>query len=468
MWGPRMVTTRMLDTPLAELHFDEAPSVESVPGPRSRRLVERQQEIDSSAVKYAEQVPIALAEGRGATVRDVDGNTFLDFFAGIGVLNVGHSNPYVLEGAHEQIDTLVQSLDFPTEARFDLIDRLTDIAPGGLSDGRVVFGGPTGSNAIEASIKLAKHNTGGRGLVAFRGGYHGTTSGAMSLTSKRGTKGDYTPLLPDTVHVRYPAPFEQGLDPEVAKDRALEEVRAVLEDETSGLANPAGVWVEPVQGEGGVVVPPEGFLSELKALTEANGVPLVVDEIQTGFGRTGKWFASEWDGITPDAMAVGKAMGGAGLPLSAVIYREELDTWRSGAHTGTFRGNLPAMRAGVRAIEYIERHDLLAHARELGQYIRTRLREAGEGNSLVGDVRGKGLFIGAAFQDGDSRSAADLVEELQAYCYERGVLVWTAGGRGEVLRLIPPLVMTREQAEAGVDVIADGIEAVTREASPRT
>lgn len=451
--------------PIDELHFDEKPDVGTVPGPNSRRLVEKQREIDSSAVKYADNLPIALSEGRGATVKDVDGNVYLDFFAGIGVLNVGHSNPYVTRAVEEQTRTLVQTLDFPTETRLELIEALDRIAPGDLSgNSRVLFGGPTGSNAIEGSIKLAKHNTGGHGLVAFRGAFHGSTSGAMTLTAKHGTKEDYTPLLPDSTHVRYPYPFHDDLDPEESKRRALEEVDAVLGDPASGLTNPAGVWVEPIQGEGGIVVPPEGFLSELESITDEHDVPLIVDEIQSGFGRTGKWFASEWDAVTPDITVAGKALGGVGLPLSAVIYHEELDTWKSGAHTGTFRGYLPAMRAGIRTIEYIEAHDLLSHAVELGEYIRDRLREAADTSPALADVRGRGLFVGAEFTDAGSTTAADLVESIQTRCCERGVLVWTAGRAGNVLRLIPPLVMTHRQAAIGMEIVVDVIEELT--ASP--
>jgi diaminobutyrate-2-oxoglutarate transaminase len=442
-----------------DLHFADAPNVEtSVPGPESKRLIDKQREIDSSAVAYPDRIPIAIEEAKGATLRDKDGNTFLDLFAGIGVLNVGHSNPYVLEAVQEQTEKVVHTVDFPTEARLDLIEKLNEIAPGNLPDNnRVVFGGPTGSDAIEASIKLAKYNTGGDGLIAFRGAYHGGSAGALSLTAGNKYKEHYTPLLADVQHVPYPYPFEQGLDPETAKQQALDNVQELLEDPYSGLANPAGIWVEAVQGEGGVVTPPEGFLPALKDIADENDVPLVVDEIQTGFGRTGQWFASDWEDVTPDVMPMAKAIGGIGMPLSGTMYHESLDTWESGDHVGTYRGNVPAMVAGVRAIEYIQRHDLLAHAREVGDYIRTRIREAGEGTDRLGEVRGKGMFVGAQFTDTEEQSAKELVKEIQQYCYERGVLVWSAGRHGGTLRLIPPLVLTREQAEAGLDVVADAI-----------
>ncbi|AHG02929.1 aminotransferase class III [Halobacterium sp. DL1] len=454
----------MTGPPIHELHFDDAPNVDTVPGPKSERLLQRQREVDSSAVAYPNNIPIALDEARGATVRDVDGNTFLDFFAGIGVLNVGHTNPYVMEGMYEQAEKFVHTVDFPTEARLDLIEALEERAPGDLAgNSRVVFGGPTGSDAIEASIKLAKYNTGGNGLLAFRNAYHGATSGAMSLTANKGFKEHYTPLLPDVVHAPFPYPFQQNKDPEEAVEDALEQVRATLLEPYGGLANPAGIFVEPIQGEGGVVVPPQGFLQGLRDIADEAEVPLVFDEIQVGFGRTGEWWASEHYDVTPDVVTSAKALGGNGLPLSCTIYHEDLDTWGPGDHAGTYRGNVPAMRAGLRAIEYIEGNDLLAHATEMGELIRSRLREVAEDNPQVADVRGEGLFVGAEFVDeqGNVTEAGDIVADVQQYCYEHGLLVWKAGQYGNVLRLLPPLVVTEDQVETGLDIIADAIAEVT-------
>jgi diaminobutyrate-2-oxoglutarate transaminase len=450
----------MTDSPsIADIQFATEPDVGEIPGPKSRRLLDDQRAHDSSAVAYPNDIPLAMAEGLGATLKDVDGNVFLDFFAGIGVLNVGHSNPYVLEAVHEQTDKLVHSIDFPTEARLELIKKLDAIAPGELAgNSRVVFGGPSGSDAIEGSIKLAKYVTGGDGLIAFRGGYHGSTSGAMSLTSKVAFKDDYTPLLPDTVHLRYPSAFHQNTTDEEAVSQALYEVEQTLSDPYGGLANPAGIWVEPIQGEGGIITPPPDFLAGLRELANEHDIPLICDEIQTGFGRTGKWWGVDHFDVTPDIVPMAKALGGAGLPLSANMYHEALDEWGPGGHVGTFRGHAPAMRAGVRAIEYIEDHDLLAHARDLGEYIRTRLRELQSVVPDLVDVRGKGLFVGAEFRTPDGDPRTDLVAAIQREAFERGVIVWKAGRHGCVLRLIPPLVLTREQAEAGLDVITSVIE----------
>jgi diaminobutyrate-2-oxoglutarate transaminase len=281
----------------------------------------------------------------------------------------------------------------------------------------------------------------------------------MSVTSNTEFKGHYTPLLPDVVHAPYPNPFRQDRTPEEAVDHALEEVTAIVEDPYGGLANPAGIVVEPIQGEGGVVTPPEGFLQGLRDLADDNDLVLVFDEIQSGLGRTGQWWASDWEGVAPDAMTSAKALGGVGFPLSATIYHEDLDTWGPGDHAGTYRGHVVGMRAGTRAIEYVQAHDLLAHARDLGEYIRGRLRAAGEDTDRLADVRGRGLFIGAEFVDADGRPDGDLVDAIQQYCFEHGVLVWKAGRHGNVLRLLPPLVLTQRQAEVATDIILDAIEA---------
>jgi diaminobutyrate-2-oxoglutarate transaminase len=448
--------------PIDELHFETAPAVESVPGPRSRELNEEQSRLESSAVLYPTDIPLAFEEGRGATLKDVDGNIYLDFFAGIGVLNVGHSNPYVTEAVNEQTNTLTHALDFPSEVRLDLVEKLDEIAPGDLTgNNRVVFGGPTGSDAVEASIKLAKYNTGNHGMIAFYGSFHGETSGAYSLTADTKHKEPYTPLLPEVEHVPYPYSFRQEKPDQQAIDDSLDAVQTVLGDRYGGMTNPAGVWVEPIQGEGGIVVPPEGFLSGLRDITEDYGVPLIVDEVQTGMGRTGKWFASEWEGITPDIMPMGKALGGAGLPLSATMYHEDLDTWEPGGHTGTFRGYLPAMRAAVRSIEYVQAHDLLDHGREEGSYMKQRLSEVAASNPFLGDVRGKGMYVGVEFLDEDGQPDGEIMSEIQTACYKQGVLVWGGGRDDNVMRLIPPLVMTHKQVQTGLNLIIGAIETVT-------
>jgi len=318
-----------------------------------------------------------------------------------------------------------------------------------------MFGGPTGSDAIEASMKLAKGNTGGTGFIAFRGGNHGQTFGALSLSGMNKYKEPYAPLLPDVEHVPYPTAGDEG-----SKERALEEVRSTLEDPFSGLSNPAGIWVEPIQGSGGVIVPPEGFLESLQRIARENNVPLILDEIKTGFGRTGRWFGSERHDFTPDAIALGKPMGGIGLPLSGLLYRNELDSWESGAHKGTFRGNATAMRAGTRAIEFIRDRDLLTHARRIGQDIRSRLRDKVD-SPFLAEVRGEGLLIGLEFDTtGASVPVKQFVSTVQRECLENGLLLLTAGRNGSVIRLYPPLVVTERQARVGTTILVEAIDSM--------
>lgn len=447
---------------LRDLHLRQTPLVDEVPGPMSKRLVERQQDIETSAVLYPNRIPLALEEAKGATLRDADGNVFLDFFAGVGVANVGHSNPEVVAPANDQTETLVHTLDFPSEVRLDFVEKLASISPGDLStSAKVMFGGPTGSNAVEATIKLAKHVTGNRGLLTFTGDFHGSTSGALSLSAKRGAKRNYTPLLPDVRHLPHPRTLAENRPIDEAVTDALTVAREAIEDPYGGLADPAGIWVEPIQGEGGVYPAPEGFLAGLKEIATENRIPLIVDEVQTGFGRTGKWFASEWYDVSPDVMPVAKAAGGGGLPLSATVYDDAFDTLDPGAHTGTFRGFLPAMRAGIAAIEFVEEHDLLSHARKVGSLIRNRLEDVADGNDAVVEVRGKGLFVGVEFAGSDGSSPSEITDAVQMAAYERGVVIWTAGRDGGVLRLLPPLVVTEEQAQVGTEIVAEAIDQVT-------
>lgn len=451
----------MNSPPITELHYSSAPDVDSPPGPKSRQLVARQQEIESRAVLYPHDIPVAFESGKGATLKDVDGNIYLDLFSGIGVLNVGHANPYVTDAAIEQAKRLPHSLDFPTEPRLELIEKLDEIAPPGLNGhNRINFGGPTGSDAIESSIKLAKYMTGNNGMIAFRGSFHGETSGAFSLTSDTKYKRHYTPLLPEVEHVEYPYPFRQHGNTADLVEQSLESVKTLLGDRYGGMPNPAGIWVEPIQGEGGTVVPPDGFLPGLRDLCDEYQVPLIVDEVQTGLGRTGEWWGVNHYDVTPDIMPMGKALG-SGFPLSGTMYSRALGEWEPGGHTGTFRGFNPAMRAAVRAIEYIQDHELLDHASSLGELMQEHFRELAGANSHIGDVRGKGLFIGIELVQTDGSPAPDLLNRIRTTCFNNGVLIWAGGRDDNVIRLLPPLVITPNQVQRAVQIIHDAIESET-------
>jgi diaminobutyrate-2-oxoglutarate transaminase len=437
------------------------------PGPKARGLLEAQERLESSAFKYPRSIPLALAEGRGATLKDVDGNIYIDFFAGIGVLNVGYSTPPVLEAARKQEEKLIHTLDFPTAPRIKLMERLNEIAPGRLKgSAKMLFGGPTGGDAIEGAIKLAKYNTERRPLIAFVGSYHGQTTAALSVTSGKSFKQDYLPLLADVHFLPYPYPYRPplGSDPASCGVRCVEYLDDILKDPYSGVPEPAAIIVEPIQGEGGIIVPPDDFLPELARLAKDHSIPLIIDEIQTGFGRTGKMFACEhWD-VTPDIMPLAKAVGGIGYPLSGCLYHQDLDTWGPGAHIGTFRGHAVAMAAGKAAIDFIQEHKLTEHAAKLGEYIKGRLEELQGETECIGDVRGKGLFIGIEFiKDRKTKEPyQEIVKEIQRRCFQKGLLIWTAGHYGNVVRFIPPLVITEELVQRGLNIFAQVVCEVTK------
>jgi diaminobutyrate-2-oxoglutarate transaminase len=456
------------------LHFAPAPAISGpVPGPRSQRMLAEQAALESRARSYPRAVPIAFEEGRGATLRDVDGNTYVDFFAGAGTLNLGHGHPTVVRAASEQQGRLVHALDFPTVPRLALMRRLKQILPGGLRrTGRFHFGGPTGSDAVEASLKLVRAHTGRRSLVAFQGSYHGMTADALSVTSDVGCGGPQ-----DTAVHFMPFPYcyrcPLGLRPQSCGMACAKLLESSLEDPYSGVPKPAGVIVEPIQGEGGTVVPPAGWLAEVREITRRQEVPLIVDEIQTGFGRTGAMFACEHDEVTPDVIVLSKAIGGIGYPLSGIAYDEALDTWEPGAHIGTFRGHQVAMAAGAAAIDLMRELDLPRHAHELGELALALLGEATaaeEDLPAVGEVRGRGLMIGVELvRDRESREPwPELAGAVRRACCEKGLIIEVGGHYGNVARFLPPLVITRELLVRGIEIFAQALTESERTQNKRS
>jgi diaminobutyrate-2-oxoglutarate transaminase len=444
------------------LHFAPAPAISGpVPGPRSQRMLAEQAALESRARSYPRAVPVAFEEGRGATLRDVDGNTYVDFFAGAGTLNLGHGHPEVLRAASEQQERLVHALDFPTAPKLRLMRRLKQILPGALRrTARIHFGGPTGSDAVEASLKLVRAHTGRRAVVAFQGSYHGMTADALSVTSDVSCGG------PQETSVHFvPFPYcyrcPLGLRPQSCGMACTKLLESSLEDPYSGLPKPAGVIVEPIQGEGGTVVPPAGWLAEVHRIVRGHGVPLIVDEIQTGFARTGAMFACEHDGVSPEVVVLSKAIGGAGYPLSGIAYDEALDTWEPGAHIGTFRGHQVGMAAGAAAIELMRELDLPRHARELGELALGLLEDASAAQELeaVGEVRGRGLMIGVELvRDRESTEPwPELAGAVRRACCERGLIIEVGGHYGNVARFLPPLVITRELLVRGIEIFAQAL-----------
>jgi diaminobutyrate-2-oxoglutarate transaminase len=460
-------------TELEELSFPVAPKlVTAIPGPKSKKVITLQKKYESGVVSYGKAIPLGFEEGRGATIKDMDGNIYIDFFGGAGVLNVGHSNPEVLRAVSEQEKKLVHALDFATKPKLDLVRKLVEIAPGRMRNhSKVFFGGPTGSDAVEAAVKLAKVNTGRMGVMAFEGGYHGMTSGALAYGSGKKFKETFMPLVPE-VHFApyaycYRCPFgKKDGSPEDCCMQCVEYVRHIFADPHSGVVDPAAMLVEAVQGEGGTIVPPDNYISELRKVSDDFGIPLIIDEIQAGLGRTGKMFACELSGTTPDIMTLSKGLGGIGFPLSACVCLEEMDKFSSGAHIGTFRGQAVSMAAGFAALNYMEKHDLPGHALKLGAHMLKRLKEIEGKSKYIGDVRGRGLMIGIEFvRDKKTKEPAeDIARDVRKLCYPKGLIVELGGHYNNVVRFLPPLVLTQELADKGIDIFAEAVKESERSA----
>ncbi|MFX1520482.1 MAG: aspartate aminotransferase family protein [Promethearchaeota archaeon] len=451
----------ILDAEFKELHFQEAPKIlTEVPGPKSRAILEKQKFLDSNVVSYPLTYRFALEAGKGATLMDVDGNIYIDFSAGVSVCNVGYSNPEVLKVVKNQADKIIHTLDIPTQARIDILEALSKIAPGNMKgNSRVVFGGPTGSDAVEAAIKLAKVNKKGYRIITFEGGYHGQTSGSLAATAKKSYKENYMPLIPGIVHLPYPycyrCPF--GKEADVCGMECLRYIEHLFDDPYSGLVQPAGMIVEPIQGESGIIVPPKEFIQGLAKLCQENDLLLVCDEIQAGLGRTGRWWGCEHFDVTPDAITMAKSIGGIGFPLAGMIYKKEFDVWGPGDHAGTFRGNVLGCAAGAAAIKFTEEKQLVKRSAELGDYALKKLQDLKDEVSCIGDVRGKGLFLGVEFVENKDtkKPAEDLLKKVVAKCLEHGVIVWKGGHWINVARFIPALTITKELLDKGLEIFSE-------------
>lgn len=449
-----------------ELSFSEAPIIKgALPGPKSKEILKKQSELEGNAVSYPKGSPIGFARGKGATIQDVDGNIFIDFFGGAGVLATGHCNPFVQEQIKEAQKNITHTLDFPTKYRVDLIEKLQKVLPGNLrNNAKIQFGGPTGSDAVESAFKLAKIITGRIGIIAFQGAYHGMTTGALSLCSGKSWKENYLPLLPE-VHFTpfaysYRCPFNSKTEEECA-NASTNYYEHLLEDPHSGVCTPAMTIVEPIQGEGGSIVPHNSFIKQVANISRKYDIPIVFDEIQAGFCRTGKFFSSEHSDSTPDIMTISKALGG-GYPLSAIAYRSDLDVWKKAAHIGTFRGNIIAMAAGAASIDFMLENDLANYAKDLGRHFMERLKPLEQKSPIVGEVRGRGLMIGIEIvSDKETRKpSSEICSKIRDEVFKNGVLIEIGGHYNNVLRFLPPLIISKKLADSGIDIIVSAIEKI--------
>lgn len=447
------------------LSFPEAPLMKTKPpGPRSKEFLDFQSVHEGSAVSYPRGMPMALKSARGATVEDVDGNVYIDFFGGAGVMNVGHANPEVLKDVSDQLPHLTHSLDVPSEPRRALVESLLSLLPGSLN--KLFFGGPTGSDAVEAAMKLAKLNTRRLPMLAFEGAYHGMSAGALSLSSGLSFKEDFLPLIPEVHFVPYAYCYRCAFDkrPETCDMECVAYVEHVLKNPHSGVGKPAAIIVEAVQGEGGSIVPPETFLPGIRDICDRYDILMIADEIQAGLCRTGKMFAFEHSRVEPDIITFSKGLGGLGFPISCIAYKERLDSWPAGKHIGTFRGNVVAYTAGAAALRFMVENKLAEHSISLGKKMLSWLEEIEKDSATVGDVRGKGLMLGIELvKDKVSKEPApEFAQRIRALCHQRGLLVEIGGHYSNVVRFLPPLILTEDLAKKGIEIFADTVKEVEK------
>ena len=400
--------------------------------------------------------PIIAKKAVGSYIYDQDGSAYLDFTCGIGVTNTGHCHPRVVEAIQKQAGLLLhgQLNIIVHEPILGLIEQLQTIVPPSL-DG--FFFSNSGAEAIEGAIKLARQVTGRPNIIVFQGSFHGRTVGTMSLTtSKTIYRAGYQPLMPGVFVAPYPYAYRYGWESEQTSSWCLEELDFLFLSQTAPQET-AGILIEPVLGEGGYVVPPTSFLRGLRERCNQYGIMLIIDEIQSGFGRTGRWFGYEHFNVTPDIMTIAKGLA-SGLPLSGVISRLEfMNKWTPGSHGGTYGGNALAAAAGVATIQAMRDENMLGNANERGLQLMTGLRHLQEEFPEIGDVRGLGLMIGTEFRTPDRKPDKTRAKVVQQACLKRNLLILTCGTWDNVIRWIPPLIVTSNQVDEALHIFRDAL-----------
>ena len=448
-----------------ELYAQYGPKLRCpLPGPKARAAVEADGRLISPS--YTRSYPLVARRGRGVRLEDVDGNEFLDFAAGIAVVSTGHCHPEVVAAIQKQAAELIHisGTDFYHEPLTDLASRLSAVAP--MPGPHKFFYGNSGAEAIECALKLARYHTGRQNVIAFLGAFHGRTMGALSLTaSKPQQKRRFGPMLPGVTHIRYPYAY-RGCSggPEEEEAFSMGCARYIEEKLFKTILPPeevAAIFVEPVQGEGGYVVAPDNFLRELRAICNRYGILLVSDEVQSGAGRTGKWWAIEHSGVQPDIVCMAKGIA-SGMPLGICMSRAEIMDWVPGSHASTFGGNPISIAAALATMDVLEREGI-ENAAGVGEFMLERLRGWKHSHPLVGDVRGRGLMIGIELvKDKTTREpAAELRNRVETVAFEKGLMILGCGETS--LRLCPPLIVSKEEASVALDILEESLAQVEHE-----
>jgi 4-aminobutyrate aminotransferase len=420
-----------------------------LPGPRARALLERDAQVVSPS--YPRDYPFVMSHGRGAEVWDVDGNRFLDFAAGIAVCSTGHSHPRVVEAIRGAADRFIHiSSDFWHEGQVRLGERIAELDP--VAGPAMSFFCQSGAEAVEGALKLARYVTGRSRFIGFLGGFHGRTMGALAFTASKykQQQGFFTPM-PGVTHVPYPNDFRPLLAGDDQGTAVLSYIENVLFASNVPASEVAAIVIEPIQGEGGYIVPPDGFLAGLRALCDRHGILLVFDEVQSGVGRSGRMFAAQHWGVKPDIMTLAKGLG-SGLPIGLVVARRDLmSKWKPGAHGNTYGGNPLCCAAALATLELVE-SQYAANAAKVGDYFMGKLRALQKRMPVIGQVRGRGLMIGCELVDpATGAPAAALCQEVITRAYHRGLLLLPCGA--STLRFMPPLMIDESHVDEAMALL---------------
>ncbi|WP_298504121.1 diaminobutyrate--2-oxoglutarate transaminase family protein [uncultured Sphaerochaeta sp.] len=434
--------------------------------------LDRQNQTESNARTYPRKFPIAIKEAKGSYLIDVEGNTYLDFLCGAGTLALGHNDDEVNQAMVNLLTNNfpLHTLDLTTPIKDTFVQTLFNLLPEELkNNGKIQFCSPSGTDAVDAAIKLCKTATGRSSIIAFSGGYHGMGHGALALTGNLNAKSQVNGLMPDVHFFPYPysyrCPF--GLGGEAGIDAACAVFERTLKDPESGITKPAAVILETIQGEGGVVPAPIKFLQTVRRVTKELDIPMIVDEIQCGIGRSGKFFAFEYADIVPDIILASKAIGGS-QPMSVVIYHKDLDAWQPGAHAGTFRGNQLAMAAGTVVMKRVSKPEFLAEVIEKGKMIEDHMTKLMQEVSIIGDVRSKGLMLGIEFVDplgqkdqlGSLPQSGVIAAKVQKECFNNRLIMEKGGRYGSVMRCLCALNVTKDEVKLMLDIAEKAIRKV--------
>ncbi|MGI0130837.1 MAG: aspartate aminotransferase family protein [Thermoplasmata archaeon] len=452
------------------LSYPDAPRIVTPPpGPKSRRLLADQGRWETDAVGYPHYFPMAPRSAQGSTIEDVDGNRYIDWVAGISVLNLGHRHPRVVAAVEAQMKSVWHALELPTEVRVHFLEELRGVLPGSLRNHARVLFGISGGDAIETAVNLADFAQHKRGTVAFSGAYHGVHGGVVGLTSGRRYHSTTSFGGGAVIRVPFPDPYRPVLGADAGAAGTIAYLEHLVNDPHSGVDEISSVLVEPILGEGGYVVPPDDFLPSLREFCDRHGILLIADEVQTGLGRTGRMWAVEHSGVTPDILCIAKSIGG-GIPLSMVAYRDDLvKELPRGFHLGTFRGNPLALAAGTEVIRVLKEGDLLERTRHRGAAVVERFRSIGHGHPTIGNVRGRGFMVGVEFVHDPATRAAwgERSKAMRSALFARGVLMHTCGSWDQVLRFMAPLVIEEELLERGFVAFEDALESLDSAPSTR-